>query len=147
MLFGAVANIQFIIYSNLINSGLFDTVLGSKVPAAQVSQLQKLKEALIQTSASSIIMGTAERVFAFGIQITLTMVVLYAAKYRKNIYFFFAVLLHAMIDVPAALFQGKVINAYIAEGITLVYFIIAIIFLSKTRRIFSKEAAPSNLND
>lgn len=138
LLIGVITNIQFIIYSNLINSGLFESTLVSKLPASQANQLLQLKEVLIQTTTSSIILGIAERVFALGIQIALTMVVLYAVRYRKNIYLLIAILLHALMDVPAALYQGHIINAYIAETFVFVYFIIAVIFLSKTRSIFSK---------
>lgn len=52
---------------------------------------------------------------------------------------FIAILLHALMDFPAALYQMKVTNIFITEGIIFVYFIIAIIFLSKTKKIFSKE--------
>ncbi|WP_407645006.1 YhfC family glutamic-type intramembrane protease [Clostridium polyendosporum] len=59
--------------------------------------------------------------------------------HRKNIYLFIAILLHALMDFPAALYQMKVTNIFITEDIVFVYFIIAIIFLSKTKKIFSKE--------
>lgn len=140
ILIGAVANIQCLIYSNMINSGSFDTALSSKVPAAQASQLKQLKEVLIQTSSSNYIIGFGERIFAFGIQMALTMVVLYAIRNRKNIYLFIAILLHALVDFPAALYQAKIVNLFFAEGMIVVYFILAIIFLVRTKKIFSREA-------
>lgn len=140
ILIGTVTNIQNISFSTLINSGLFDSVIGSKVPATQAYQIYQFKELLIQTPASNFFIGIPERIFAFAIQIALTMVVLYAVKYRKNIYLFIAILLHALIDFPAALYQFKIANLFITESIILVYFIISIIFLCKTKKIFSKEA-------
>jgi len=81
----------------------------------------------------------AERIFAFGIQIALTMVILYAVRYRKNIYLFIAIIVHALIDVIAGLYQTKIITSiYVVEGIVALYFIIAIIFIYKTKKIFSK---------
>lgn len=141
ILIGAVMNIQYIVYSKLINSGLFDTVIGSKVPASQLAQFQLIKETLIQTSAGTYLMGSVERICALAIQLALTMVVLYAVKYRKNIYLLAAILLHALIDVPAALYQVKAINVYAAEAILIIYFIIAMIFLFRAKRLLSKEEA------
>ena len=140
ILIGIIANVQFIVYSNLINKGLFETNVISKVPASQVNQLQQLKEAFIQTPASNFIIGFVERIFAFGIQIALTMVVLYAIKYRKNIYLLVAILLHALIDFPAALYQMKIVNILGAEVIVLLFFIISLIYLSKTKKIFIHQA-------
>jgi uncharacterized membrane protein YhfC len=77
-------------------------------------------------------------------QIALTMVVMYTIRYRKNVFLGLAILLHALLDVPAALYQAKVINLYAAEGIIFVYFVISLIFLSRTKKIFSREAACSN---
>lgn len=143
ILLAGVANIQNIVYSNLINNGTFDTVIGGKVPASQLSQIDQLKQMLIQTSASNFLIGMAERIFAFGIQIALTMVVLYAIKNRKNIYLFIAILLHALIDFPAALCQAGIINVFVTESLIAVFFIISIIFILKTKKNFNKEVTVS----
>jgi len=148
ILIGTISNIQYMVFSSLINKGSFDTVLGSKVPASQIGQLNQVKELLIQSNSSTIIFGVAERIFAFGIQVALTMVVLYAVRYRKNIYLFIAILLHSLMNVPASLYQTKIItNIYVAESVVVIYFIIAIIFLSKTKKIFSKEFCNVTLNE
>lgn len=149
ILYGVAANVQSIIYSNLINKGLFETVLCSKADVSQANQFLKVKELLIQNPVSFYIITFPERIFALGIQIALTMVVLYAVRYRKNIYLLIAILLHALMDIPAALYQMKIVNVYFAEGMLLVYFIISMIFLCKTKKNFSKEAMTCNttLND
>lgn len=139
IIIGVFSSVQFIIYSNLINRGLFDTNIVSKVSASKASQLLKLKEILIQTPVSNFIISFTERIFAFGIQIGLTMIVLYAIKYRKNIYLFIAILVHALIDFPAALYQAKIINLFITEGIILLFFIISLIYLGKTKKIFTNQ--------
>lgn len=148
ILIGTIANIQYMVYSSLINNGSFDTVLSSKVPASQIGQLNQLKELLIHSSSSTIILGIVERVLALGIQVALTMVILYAVKYRKNIYLFIAILLHALMDIPAGLYQMKIItNIFVAESVIILYFVIAIIILSKTKKIFSKEFCNVTLNE
>lgn len=145
ILIGGVMHIQYMIYCNLINKGLFDTVIISKVPASQISQLNQIKQLLLNTTASTSIMSVSERIFAFGIQIALTMVVFYAVRYRKNIYLFIAILLHALLDTPAVLYQMKIITSIFAvECILAIYFIIAIIFLSKTKKIFNTQLKVKN---
>jgi len=139
IIIGVISNVQFIIYSNLINRGLFDTNIVSKVPASKANQLYQLKEILIQTPASNFIITFIERIFAFGIQIALTMIVLYAIKYRKNIYLFIAILVHALIDFPAALYQMKIINLFIAESIIFLFFIISLIYLCKAKKTFTDQ--------
>ncbi len=147
ILIGAVMNIQYIIYSNLINSGLFDTVIGSKVPASQLAQLQQLKDMLIQTSPGTFLMGFVERICAMTIHLALTMIVLYAVKNRKNIYLIVAIVLHALIDVPAALYQTKIINIYTVEAILVLYSIIAILFLLRMKKLLKKEEVLCELSE
>lgn len=143
-LIGVLGYVQSIVYSNLINSGKFDTILGSKLSASQLEQLKQLKNGLINTTVSDSVIGVLERIFAFGIQMALTMVVLYAIRYRKNIYFFAGILLHALVDFPAALYQMKIItNLYVVEGMVFIMFVIALVFLSRTKKIFANSA----LND
>lgn len=138
ILIGAVAMVQYMVYSSLINRGLFDAALGPAVPAAQIVQL---KQALTGLAPWTIMLGVVERVFAFGIQMALTMVVLYAVRYRKTVYLFVAILLHALVDIFAALYQTGVIKSILAvEGIVALFFIASVAFLLKTKRIFSRES-------
>jgi len=147
ILIGTIANIQSMFYSSLINNGSFDIILSSKVPTSQFGQLNQIKELLIQSNSSTIMLGVAERIFAFGVQLALTMVVLYAVRYRKNRYLFIAILLHVLMDAPASFYQTKIItNVLVVESMIAVYFIIAIIFLSKTKKIFRKESCKVILN-
>ncbi|PJI08718.1 MULTISPECIES: YhfC family intramembrane metalloprotease [Clostridium] len=137
---GALTSIEYIIYSNLINSGKFDALLKSKIPASQIAQLKQVKQSLIQMTPSATVITILERIFAFGIQLGLTMVVLYAIRNRKNIYLFLAILLHALVDFPAVLYQTKIIKSiYVVEGIIALEFILAIVFVVKTKKIFKKE--------
>jgi uncharacterized membrane protein YhfC len=128
----------FIVMGIMIRTGTFDTILGQQVSADQAAQMKKL---IIQNAANSnLLLDIIERIFAFGIQIALTMVVLYAVKYRKNIYLFIAILLHTLIDTPAALFQSDLVtDIFVIEGMLFLIFIVAIVFLSKTKKIFRKE--------
>lgn len=103
---------------------------------------------LIQSNAGTMMLGVAERIFALGIQLALTMVVLYAVRYRKNVYLFIAILLHSLVDFPAGLYQMKIItNIFVVESMIVVYFVIAIIFLLKSKKIFRKEPYKVTMNE
>lgn len=140
ILIGALGAIQSLIYLFMINNGTFDTLLTSNLQDSQLEQVNQLKDQLINLNAGSIGIGIAERIMSFGIQIALTMVVFYGIKYRKNIFLLIAVLLHALVDFPAALYQTKIItNVYLVEGFIAVLFVIAIIFLIKSKKIYSEN--------
>ena len=86
----------------------------------------------------------AERLMALGIQISLSAVVYYAVyKPRKLWLFPLAILLHALADCPAALFQAGVItDVWLVEGIVLASMagLIAVAMLIH-RRLEPKEEA------
>lgn len=136
MLVGGLSYLSNLIYCNLINTGMFDTVFGTQLPEEQLTQLKALKEALVGLSFNTLIVGVFERVFAFGIQIALTLIVLYAVRNRKYIFVFIAVILHALVDFPAALYQMGFLNLYIVEIIIAVIFIAAVIFIVKSKKLF-----------
>lgn len=135
-----IIGVTFVVIGIMIRTGTFDTFIGQQVSVEQAAQM---KELIIQSAANSNpLLDIIERIFAFGLQIALTMIVLYAVKYRKNIYLFIAILLHALIDFPGALFQSKIVtNVFVIEGMLFVLFIIAIIFLLRTKEIFVREVA------
>lgn len=135
IILGGITSIQYVIYSNLINKKVFETILAPKLSKLQMAQLNQLKQSLIQTTPSYVVIGIFERIFAFGIQLALTMVVLYAIRERKNIYLLVAILLHALIDFSAVLYQMKIIpNLFVVESIIALEFVAAVVFLVKTRK-------------
>lgn len=80
-------------------------------------------------SFSSACVAIFERICAVMLHIGLSMLVFIAAREKKFIYLYpTAILLHAMIDAPAALYQQKVLlSLTVVEGIA---FIMAIISLA-----------------
>lgn len=139
ILIGGFSYLTNLIYSNLINSGMFDTVFGSQLSEEQLSQINDLKEALLGLSGTTVIIGMLERIFAFGIQIALTLIVLYAIRKQKHIYVLIAVLLHALVDFPAALFQMGILNLYAVESIAFVLFIASVVFIVRSRKLFNES--------
>lgn len=77
-----------------------------------------------------------ERVCAMMIQIGLSMLVFVAAREKKYLWLYpVAILIHAMIDAPAALYQYQVIsNIFVVEGVALVMGIICLLLGIKMLR-------------
>lgn len=76
-----------------------------KIPFMIIAQAETL-------SATAIYWMVLERVFALGAQIVLSYYVLYAVATRNIRFYFYAILLHAMLDLPTALVQAGIL----AEG-------------------------------
>lgn len=132
---GVVSTINSIVMATLINAGTFEKTIGSKLPSESAAQL---KATLTGPSHIFLAVGV-ERTFAFIVQIALTMIVLYAIRSRKIIYLFIAIIFHALIDVPAALYQTKIIsNLWILEGLLLAYAVIALVYIIKSKELLKK---------
>ncbi|MCQ9371897.1 YhfC family glutamic-type intramembrane protease, partial [Corynebacterium sp. 35RC1] len=61
--------------------------------------------------------AVSERVAAMLIQFTLTLVVWHAVRQRRFVIVVLAVLLHALADLPAALYQVHVLPLAVTEAI------------------------------
>jgi uncharacterized membrane protein YhfC len=135
IVFGIISAVNYIVISTLINAGTFESSLGSSLPAESLSQLKSL---LTGPSSAFLAIGI-ERTFAFIMQIGLTMVVLHGIRSRKSIYLLFAILLHAVMDIPAALYQMKFItNLWVIEGIFFLFSLIALLYIVKSKEVFKK---------
>lgn len=136
ILLAGLAGINNLIYSLLINKGSFDSLIGSKLPAETVKQL---KDSLISTHWPLFFISGIERCFAIAIQIGLSILVIYAVKNRKYIYFILAILIHALIDFPAALAQKGILNIWIVEGVAFAACIIGIYWIIKSRKVVNTD--------
>lgn len=99
----------------------------------QYPQLIHIKDLLIEQPAYLYLFGSLERIMALVLQIAFTMLVLYAVKQKKYIFLVYAILFHAFVDFFAALYQTQTINIFVAEGITLLFTIGAIILIRKMK--------------
>lgn len=136
MILAGLAAINNLIYSLFINKGNFDSLVGSKLPSETVKQL---KDSLINTHWYLFFLSGIERFFAIAIQIGLSILVIYAVKNRKYIYFLLAILIHALIDFPAALSQKGVLSIWVVEGIAFAACIIGIYWIIKSKKIFNTD--------
>ena len=112
----AVTGIQYITYASMINSGAFQTVVDiASAAGADVSSLEAIPASIMAITPMSGVLSVVERAFAILLHIGLSILVFNAVRRSKIGYYFLAVLLHALYDVPAALYQRGVLNLYIVE--------------------------------
>lgn len=134
ILVGAFSYLNALIMSLAINSGTINDLLKNQDATA----IETVKNSLANVTLLATSMGVFERIFAFVIQITLTFIVLYAIRKRKNIYLLVAILIHALVDFAPALYQTKFItNLYFIEGIIFIFAIIGFVFIMKSRTLFN----------
>jgi len=126
-----LANINNLVVSNLINSGQVDSI-GAALPA---ETLAYVTGQLINSPPIFFVLGGLERIMVIVIHIALSLIVLYGVMNQKNVYWLYAVLLHAMVNIPAVLFQAY--SVWLTEGILFVMFVIALIFITKSRKWFT----------
>ncbi|GAA0084305.1 YhfC family intramembrane metalloprotease [Clostridium sp. CTA-7] len=135
ILIGGIGSLNSIVYAMLINRGGFESIMeGALVPKEVISATYNQF-----VNSSPFIWGApgVERILAILIQIALSIIVLYSVKERKYIYYVIAILLHAVINFPAVLYQlGIIKNIFVIEGILLTE---VIVLLGYIFRIFIKK--------
>ena len=107
-------------------------------------ELSRLQDMLIQQPAYLYFLGSLERIMALVLQIAFTMLVLYAVKQKKYIFLVYAILFHAFVDFFAALYQTKTINIFVAEGITLLFTIGAVVLIRKMKEKLMSVPSKNN---
>lgn len=126
-----------LVYSFLINSGSFDMVLKS-TPAEAQTALVTAKDALISTPSWLFAFAGIERVMAVLFHIAMSVLVLYAIRSGKIKFYFLAVFLHFLLDLPAAFAQQEILPAWALEVYVGVFAVGALIFLLRSKKLFEK---------
>lgn len=127
-----ISSISSLVMAVMINNGSFDS-LASMDPSLQMAKDQ------LTGSSVLVWLGGIERVSALAIQLGLSILVLYGVKNRKIIFYFLAILLHALVDFPAALYQtGTIENIFVVEILYALIAVVAIIWIVKSRGLFKE---------
>ncbi|RST77019.1 YhfC family intramembrane metalloprotease [Siminovitchia acidinfaciens] len=137
MLIVGVTNVTMIVLAFMINGGTYDSFVTGEAAAAMAPLYDQL------TGPASVIQlfGGVERLGALAIHLGLSILVLYGIRKGKNIYLLYAILIHAVMDFPAALYQKGIINIFIVEAYLLILAIGFIIWIVKSRAMFYDEKA------
>jgi uncharacterized membrane protein YhfC len=108
--------VNTIVFSIMLNMGTIETIT-AKLQGGALEQINTQMEALLTTPSHLFLIGGIERIFAIAIQISLSIIVFYSVHAKDKLWLYpFAILLHAIMDIPAAAMQvGIIKNIYLVE--------------------------------
>jgi uncharacterized membrane protein YhfC len=112
----------------------------STVPSIPANQLELAKQQVVAYwSAPTFIplLGIVERILAMCLHVSLSLMVLYAIANKKMIWFWLAILWHALVDANAVFVSPK-IGALSTEGFVAIFAIISLWIVFKLRPMFSQ---------
>ena len=127
--------LNYIVISMMINSGLFDSTIAATLPPAIAEQI---RSTLVDTPTINFLGGGFERTMVIIIQIALSVMVLYAVKFKKPIYLLYAILLHAVVDAPTVVLVSMGLNIWIIELYIAACATVGLIYIMKAKRIFAR---------
>ena len=140
MLLVGMTNIGNLVLSLMINNGQFSQV-SAAIPADAAAQLLSQMTAL---QPFDIYLGGIERIFAFTIQIALSILVLMAVRKRSALILIAAILVHMIIDAPVVIFpQVFGWNIYNTEIFVGVIAVLALVFIILSRRSWRDKDVPT----
>jgi uncharacterized membrane protein YhfC len=113
-----IAMINSIVFSFTINTGIVETIT-EKLQGEALEQTNIVITTLLTTAPYLFLIGGIERIFALCIQISLSVIMFYSVFCKKKAWLFpVAIIIHAIIDLPAVVMQTGVINnVFLVEGI------------------------------
>ncbi len=127
-----LSNISSLIMSVMINNGSFETLRPTLGAQADIIVNQ-----LTSAMPYDILLGGAERILAFAIQIALSILVLYAVSHRKYIFVPVAILLHMLVDAPIIILpQVFGWSIYGIELFLAALAVVAVVFIILSRRLW-----------
>ncbi|MGH4139040.1 YhfC family intramembrane metalloprotease [Clostridium sp.] len=129
--------INNLIYSLSIDSGKFEAMLTKSGISSNV--IVQMKASLVNTKSYLFLITGLERVFAIIIHIAMTLMVLYAVKYRKNIYLLYAILFHALLDSPLGIVMHFRVDTIFIELYVMIMALISITIILKFKNKFKAE--------
>lgn len=127
-----------LVLAALINAGTFEQAFGAQTPSEQIDLFQELKDRMIHTPQSEYWLSAFERIPAIFIQIALSLTVLYGVRARKAVYLLYAVLIHALIDFFAGLYQAEILPLWVIECILWAWGVGSVFVIVKSREWFAK---------
>jgi uncharacterized membrane protein YhfC len=115
----ALAFVNMLVYRNI------DLSTVPSIPADQLELARQQVAAYWSTPFYLALLGLAERIFAMCLHISLSVMVLYSVINRKAIWFWLAILWHAIVDA-VAVYLGQQISMIALEGIVGIFAIISL---------------------
>lgn len=133
MLIVGTTYINNLVLSLLINQGFIENLgLSAELQETVVTQLTQVSPLLFSLAGY-------ERLMTLIIQIGLSVIVFKAIRERNMVYYVIAILIHALLDFPAALAQLGVLNLYMVEGIVTLVALGFMIFIMKQLKVYRQD--------
>lgn len=133
MLIVGTTYINNLVLSLMINQGFIENLgLSTELQETVVTQLTQVSPILFSLAGY-------ERLMTLIIQIGLSVIVFKAIRERKIRYYAIAILIHALLDFPAALAQLGFLNAYMVEGIVTLFAVGFMIFITKQLKVYRQD--------
>lgn len=135
-----VSMINNLAYSFMINSGNAAALTGS-LPADQLTQAEAAIQGLITVPSYQFLLGGVERIFAVALQISLSVLVWFAAKEQGRWHLYpLAILIHLVVDAVAVVLSGSGMPAILVEAAVGVMAVLAAVYAG---RVWSADADPA----
>lgn len=133
-LVGGLGLIGMIITAMMLNNGTFPF---SSAPVESQEKIHAIQKQLSEASWPTFLLAGAERIMAICAHIGFSTIVLYGVRNNRSIYLLYAILLHALMDVGAALYQKGVLNVWVVETIVACFAVAAVILVSRSEKYFT----------
>ena len=133
-----------LVFAVLINSGNAAS-LTSSLSGPALTQMEGLLEGLKTMSPYTCLIGIIERIFAVTVQISLSVLVWFAAKDRNRLYLYpAAILIHFLVDGAAVVLTGFQVPSLAVEA---VIGVMAVLSAAYAKRIWNQGRIESVLEN
>ena len=122
IIFGVLAAVGFI---NMLVYRNIDLSMVPSIPAEQLELAKQQVAAYWSAPVYTTLLGMVERVFAICLHISLSLMVLYSIVGKKPVWFWLAILWHAIVDA-AAVYLGQKISMLALEGLVGIFAIMSL---------------------
>lgn len=139
LIFLAYGGFQYITYAVLINGNQLQPLIDEAAAAGvDTSAIEALPSQIAAITLPVAGVSILERIFAVTLHIGLSILVFYAVKKSGPALYALAIALHALFDVPAALYQKGVLGQGVVEVILGVFAVI--LFIAVFTLLYKKDA-------
>jgi len=139
ILIAGFANINNLVFSVMINTGVFESSIAPSLPSGTA---EILRSQLVNTSPYLFAVAGIERVFAMALHIAFSVIVLYGVMNNKFRYVVYAILLHALVNTPLPILSMLGAGVWGVELYVFITAVAAFIFLMKSKKLFDSHHLP-----
>ena len=135
LIIGVLAAVAF---ATMVGYRFVDMSTVPGIPADQVELAKQQVATYWSTPAYMAALGFIERIFAMCLHVSLSVMVLYALANKKHVWFWLAILWHALVDAVAVYAVQKV-GVLAVEGIVAVFALFSLWIVFMLRSKFAQE--------